>query len=166
MAKKLYETLFLLDPTKVSADAEGVKQQLHALIERHGGHIEISRPWDYNHKLAYPINKQKKGSYHIIYYTLESTKQGELERDFAIQEGVVLRQLTTRIHPKWQEEILRIAREDPSNAFALRGMIDESAVPTDPMALADGLGDEGLATTAAPRESSGRRRRETAEKPE
>src|SRR6516162_719196 len=74
MPNKLYETLFLLDPTKVSADAEGVKHQLHTLIERLGGHIEISRPWDYNHKLSYPIGKQKKGSYHAIYYTLESTK--------------------------------------------------------------------------------------------
>ena len=81
MANKLYETLFLIDPTKVSADAESVKQQLHTLIERHGGHIEVSRPWDYNHKLSYPIGKQKKGSYHIIYYTFESTKQAELERD-------------------------------------------------------------------------------------
>jgi small subunit ribosomal protein S6 len=113
MPNKLYETLFLLDPTKVSADADGVKNQLHTIIERHGGHIEVSRPWDYNHKLSYPIGKQKKGSYHIVYYTLESTKQAELERDFALsQEGVVLRQMTSRIDPKWQEEIMKVARED------------------------------------------------------
>ena len=79
-----YETLFLLDSTKVSSDAEAVKAQLHHILERHAGHIEVSRPWDYNHKLAYPIEKQKKGSFHIVYYTLESTKQRVLENDFKL----------------------------------------------------------------------------------
>src|SRR5215207_2690600 len=92
-----YETLFLLDPTKVSSDAEGVKNQLHHILERHAAHIEVSRPWDYNHKLTYPIAKQKKGAFHIIYYTLESTKQQPLERDFQLAEGVILRQLTLKL---------------------------------------------------------------------
>ena len=112
MANKLYETLFLLDPTKVSADADGVKHQLHAILERHGAHIEVSRPWDYNHKLSYAIGKQKKGSYHIVYYTMESTRQAEVERDFALHPDVVLRYMTTRVEPKWQEEVMKVARED------------------------------------------------------
>ena len=33
-----YETLFLLDSTKVSSDAEAVKAQLHHILERHAGH--------------------------------------------------------------------------------------------------------------------------------
>lgn len=135
MAKQVYETLFLLDPTKVSADADGVKTQLHALIERHGGVIDISRPWDYNHKLSYPIEKQKKGSFHIVYFTAESTKIVELERDFALQEGLILRQLTTKLEPKWKEEILKVAREEQGNAFALRGMQEEAQVQTDPAAI-------------------------------
>ena len=31
-----YETLFMLDATKVAADADAVKQQVHHLLERHG----------------------------------------------------------------------------------------------------------------------------------
>lgn len=170
MPIKNYETLFLLDPTKVSADAEGVKTQIHHILEHHGGTIEISRPWDYNHKLTYPIGKQKKGSFHIIYYTMESTKQAELERDFALQEGLILRQLTSKIDPKWLEEIMKIAREDTGNGFALRGMQDEAAVQTDPSAIGGepippGLNDD----LPPPREGGGgggRRRREMAEKPE
>jgi small subunit ribosomal protein S6 len=171
MPNKLYETLFLLDPTKVSADADGVKNQLHTIIERHGGHIEVSRPWDYNHKLSYPIGKQKKGSYHIVYYTFESTKQAELERDFALQEGVILRQMTSRIEPKWQEEIMKVAREDTGAAFALRGMHDEQAVQTDPSAISgegmpEGMGEGGPAPREGGGGGGGRRRREMAEKPE
>ena len=173
MPVKMYETLFLLDPTKVSSDAEGVKNQLHHIIERHGGAIEVSRPWDYNHKLTYPIGKSKKGSFHIVYYTFESTKQAELERDFALQEGLILRQLTSRIEPKWQEEIMKVAREDTGNGFALRGMMDEQTVQTDPAAIGGEPGAEGAEGGPHPRgDRDGgpprgpRGRREMAEKPE
>jgi small subunit ribosomal protein S6 len=172
MPIQTYETLFLLDSTKVSSDAEGVKTQVHHIIERHGGHVEISRPWDYNHKLAYPIGKQKKGSFHIVYYTFESTKQAELERDFALQEGLILRQLTSKLDPKWKEEILKVAREDAGNGFALRGMQDEAAVQTDPAAIGGEPGAPGGEEGGGPphREGGGgpprRGRREMAEKPE
>ncbi|MBA4189020.1 MAG: 30S ribosomal protein S6 [Planctomycetaceae bacterium] len=140
-----YETMFLLDSNKVSADAEGTKTQIHTILERHGGTVVISRPWDYNHKLAYPISKQKKGAFHIIYYTLESTKQSELERDFALQEGLILRQLTLKVDPKWNEIVLGVAREDTGNGFAVRGMKDEATVTTDPGAIGgDMMGGMGL----------------------
>lgn len=163
-----YETMFLLDPNKASTDAEGTKQQIHHILERHGATIVVSRPWDYNHKLSYPIGKQKKGAFHIIYYTMESTRQKELESDFALQEGLVLRSLTLKIDPKWNEAILQVARDDGSNGFALRGMQDEATVQTDPAAIGgEGIpmgGDAG----GAPREGGPPRRgrREMAEKPE
>ncbi len=173
MPTQTYETLFLLDPTKVSADADGVKQQLHTIIERHGGHVEISRPWDYGHKLTYPIGKSKKGSFHIVYYTFESTKQVELERDFALQEGLILRQLTSKLDPKWKEEILQVAREDQSVGFALRGMQDEQTVQTDPSAIGGepippGLNDDGGPPPRGDRDGGPPRRgrRDMAEKPE
>ena len=136
MPVETYETMFLLDSTKVS----GRRRGRQAADPPHPGAarrrtIVISRPWDYNHKLAYPIGKQKKGAFHIVYYTMESTKQAELERDFALQEGLILRQLTLKIDPKWQEAILEVAREDGGNGFALRGMQDEAAVQTDPAAI-------------------------------
>ncbi len=174
-----YETMFLLDPNKVSTDAEGTKNQIHHILERHGATIVISRPWDYNHKLTYAIGKQKKGAFHIIYYTMESTKQRELEGDFALQEGLILRQLTLKIDPKWHDIILQIAREDAGNGFAVRGMRDEAAVTTDPAAIGGepgmmGMGDEGGGPPPAPREGGGGggggprrgRRSEMADKPE
>lgn len=123
-----YETMFLLDSNKVSTDAEAAKQQIHHLLERHGGQVLISRPWDYNHKLTYPISKQKKGAFHIIYYTMESTHQAALERDFALAEGLILRQLTLKLDLKWKETILAVARDDAGNGFAVRGMQEEASV--------------------------------------
>jgi small subunit ribosomal protein S6 len=177
MPVQTYETLFLLDSNKVASDAEGTKQQLHTLLERHGGTVIISRPWDYNHKLMYPIAKQKKGAFHIVYYTMESTHQAALERDFQLAEGAILRQLTLKIDPKWHDVILGVAREDTGNGFAVRGMQDETTVTTDPAAI----GLEGILGEAgdgphggrdgAPREGGGGgprrgRRPETTDKPE
>lgn len=169
MPVNTYETLFLLDAPKVTADADGVKNQIHHILERHGGHIEVSRPWDYNHKLAYPIEKQKKGAFHIVYYTMESARQAELERDFALAE-VILRQMTLKIDPKWHEEIMRVARDEQGTGFAVRGMQDEAAVTTDPAAIG---GEPGLGGEGGDREHGGGgggprrgRRSEMAEKPE
>jgi small subunit ribosomal protein S6 len=170
-----YETMFLLDSNKVSSDAEGTKNQLHHILERHGATIVISRPWDYSHKLSYAIGKQKKGAFHIIYYTMESTKQGELERDLALQEGLILRQLTLKVDPKWHDIILQVAREEHGNGFAVRGMKDEAAVTTDPNAIGEvGMGyDEGGGHGHGGREGGGGggggrrgRRSEMAEKPD
>jgi small subunit ribosomal protein S6 len=157
-----YETMFLLDSNKVSTDADGTKAQIHTILERHGGTVVVSRPWDYNHKLSYPISKQKKGAFHIVYYTMESTKQRELERDFALQEGLILRQLTLKVDPKWEEIVLGVAREDTGNGFAVRGMKDEATVTTDPgaigadmMMMEDGMSHGGGGRDGGGREGGG-----------
>ncbi|HEX4608836.1 MAG TPA: 30S ribosomal protein S6, partial [Urbifossiella sp.] len=161
-----YETMFLLDATKLSADGDAVRQQVHHLIERHGGHIVVAREWNYNQKLAYPIEKQKKGAFHIVYYTLDSLKQQPLERDFALAEGVILRQMTLKLDLKWQETILGIARDEHGKEFAVKGMQDEAQVQTDPSALGaePAPGVEG-GPDGGPRGPRGRRP-EFADKPE
>jgi small subunit ribosomal protein S6 len=156
-----YETMFLLESNKVSSDAEGAKQQIHHLLERHGGQVIISRPCDYNHKLSYPISKQKKGSFHIIYYTMESTHQAALERDFALAEGLILRQLTLKLDPKWRDAILGVARDDAGNGFAVRGMQEESGSSGIPGMGGDMMGLDGdhMGGSHRDRDGGGRRSR-------
>ena len=165
MPKASYETLFLLDSTKVSSDAEAVKAQIHHILERHGAQVEVSRPWDYNHKLAYPIEKQKKGSFHIVYYTMESTKQSALDGDIKLAPETILRHMTLKIDPKWHDVILGVAKDDGGNGFAVRGMQDEAAVTTDPSAIGgEFAGDGDFAGAGGPRR--GGRRFDGPEKPE
>jgi small subunit ribosomal protein S6 len=179
MPISLYETLFALDSTKVSADGDAVRTGLHGLIEKQGGEILVARPWDENGKLAYPINKQKKGYFYIVYYRLESTKQAALEADLRLYESL-LRHMTAHIDPKWEETMLEIARNE-SGRFALKGMHDDAAptgegiVSNDPMvrgAMADAAaaagGDRDRGDGPPPRGPRGPRgpRAELAEKPE
>jgi small subunit ribosomal protein S6 len=165
MTVRLYETLFLLDSTKVATDGDGSRNQVHALLEKHGGEILVSRPWDENRKLAYPIKKQKKGYYYAVYYKVNTAKLIDMERDFAINE-VILRQLTSVIEPKWEEAIMEVARNDHSPAFSLRSMQDEAAptditpnLPGSPPAEANGAAGDRPRVPRGPR-------REMAEKPE
>ena len=46
MPVNTYETLFLLDSNKLAAEPDAVKGALHAAVERHGGRVEVGRPWD------------------------------------------------------------------------------------------------------------------------
>lgn len=117
-----YECLFLLDPTKTASDPEGVKTQLHGTLEKYGAEILASRKWE-DRKLAYPIGGQKKGVYHLTFFKAESTKVTEIEHDFRLNENI-LRHMVAYIDPKWEEEMLAVAKDE--HRFALQIMHEES----------------------------------------
>jgi small subunit ribosomal protein S6 len=117
-----YECLFLLDPTKAAADMDGVKGQLHGTLEKYGAEILASRKWD-DRKLAYPIKGHKKGVYHLTFFKADSRKMTEIDHDFRLNENI-LRHLISAIDPKWDEEMLAVARDD--HRFALQVMHEES----------------------------------------
>lgn len=117
-----YECLFLLDPTKTATDLDGVRTQLHHMLEKYGAQILASRKWD-DRKLTYPIKGHKKGLYYLTYFKADSKKIAELEHDFRLSE-VILRHLVSVIDPKWNDEMLAVAQDD--HRFALQVMHEES----------------------------------------
>ena len=64
MSVELYETMFLLDANKVASEGEAIRNALHATLEKHGGEIVISRPWD-DRKIAYSI--RRAGTTHKLF---------------------------------------------------------------------------------------------------
>ncbi len=121
----LYETLYAFDSTKVSAEGDAIRGGLRTNLEKYGAEIVVERPWDENGKLAYPINKQKKAYFYIVYYKMESTKQIELEADLRLNESLI-RHMTINIEPKWADTVLDVAKSDGSR-FALKSMQDDQA---------------------------------------
>ena len=97
MSVNTYECLFLLDPNKASSDADGAVQSLVSVIERMGGTIEFCQPWG-EPKLAYPINKFRKGTYVLIYFLLDSVKLPALDKELKMLDHI-LRHLTIKLHP-------------------------------------------------------------------
>lgn len=165
MSIELYETLYAFDSTRMSTEGDAIRLALRNNLEKYGAEIIIERPWDENGKLAYPINKQKKAYFYIVYYKMESTKQNELEADLRLNENL-LRHMTIHVDPKWAETVLDTARNEGSR-FAIKGMQDDSAalgegiISNDPLARGE---IPELAAPPAPR-SRGRRDRGD-EKPE
>ena len=146
MPIETYETLFLLDATRLASDADEVKSSVRNVLERYGAEILVERPWD-DRKLIYPIKKQKKGTFHIFYYKLESTKQKEIDTDMRINDNV-LRYLTVKLDPKWTEMILEVAYNEQSSGFALRGLQEEANAGDVTPNLGE-VPDAGEAVTAA-----------------
>ena len=131
MPVELYETMFVLDSGKMATDGDMIKGSLHTTLEKHGGTVLVSRPWNENQKLAYPMRKQKKAYFHIIYYKMESTHQKAFEADMRLNmTDFLLRHLTSNVDYRYEEVMLHIAKDEQGGSFALRGYQDEPS-PTD-----------------------------------
>ena len=137
-----YECLFLIDPTKASTDMDGIKGQLHGTLEKYGAQIVASRKWD-DRKLAYPIKGHKKGVYHLTFFKADSKKMSEIDHDFRLNESI-LRHMISAIDPKWEEEMMAVARDD--HRFALQVMHEESPEGGGGAVAGPGLppGEEGM----------------------
>ena len=146
MPIETYETLFLLDSTRLASEPDEVKSSVRNVLERYGAEILVERPWD-DRKLVYPIKKQKKGTFHIVYYKLESKNQHQIDTDMRINDNV-LRYLTVKLDPKWSDMMLDIASNEQSSGFALRGLQEEASAGDVTPNMGD-VPDSGEAVNAA-----------------
>jgi small subunit ribosomal protein S6 len=122
MPTATYECLFLLDSTKTAGNIDGARGQLHTILEKFGAEILASRPWD-DRRLAYPIKGHKKGLYYLVFFKADSLKMSEMDHDFRFCE-LILRHLVSHIDPKWETEMLEVARDDHRHAY--QAMREES----------------------------------------
>ena len=122
MARRMYEYLFLFDSGKTSSDVMGAVQVLHTTFEKHGAEILASRPWA-DQRLTYSIRHQKKGLYYLIYVRCDSNQIKEIEGDLKLNESL-LRFLTVVIDPKWEEDMLAVAKDEHTLALQLASSDD------------------------------------------
>ena len=109
MAKSnVYETLFILDSNKYGRDPGGVAASIPAIIEKLGGEILANRLWN-EQKLAYPINGQRKGTYWLTYFRLDSQKLAEFDRQCHLND-YILRNLTLVVEPRLVDALVSHAR--------------------------------------------------------
>lgn len=111
MAQTVYEGLFIFDSTRFGRDQDGVPGQINELIEKLGGEVLVSRLWD-ERRLAFPINGQRKGTYWLTYFRLESTKLPELKGPCSINENI-LRVMFLKVEPRIVDALVNHARTAP-----------------------------------------------------
>ena len=120
-----YELMLVLRPDVPDERSQAVIDRITRQITAAGGQITKVAPWG-RRRLAYPIDRYREGSYHIILFHAPGDALAELEHSLLITEEV-LRHLVTR-----DERPVKVARREEG------GDVDE----TDDTDLPSGLDEE------------------------
>jgi len=83
-----YETLFVIKPTLTEEEIKGQIARVKEIVAEEGGEIKAIDDMGMR-RLAYPIEKQERGYYSVIYCTAPSELVGELERQLRYNEEVL-----------------------------------------------------------------------------
>lgn len=90
-----YELMLVLRPDVPDDRSQALIDRTTRQIAAGGGQVVKVAPWG-RRRLAYPIDRHREGSYHIVLFEAPATAVAELERGLLITEEV-LRHLVTRI---------------------------------------------------------------------
>ena len=90
-----YELMLVLRPDVADDKSQALIDRTTRGISASGGQIVKVAPWG-RRRLAYPIDRHREGSYHIILFEAPSDSIVELEHTLLITEEV-LRHLITRV---------------------------------------------------------------------
>jgi small subunit ribosomal protein S6 len=90
-----YELMLVIRPDVPDDKSQAVVDRTTRGIVASGGQIVKVAPWG-RRRLAYPIDRHREGSYHIILFEAPSNAIVELEHTLLITEEV-LRHLVTRV---------------------------------------------------------------------
>jgi len=135
-----YELMMILRAELPEDRQQSTLERVIRAVAGAGGQIVKVSPWG-RRRLAYEIDHQREGSYHIVVFEAEPEFVRELERSLFISEEV-LRHLVTRIErparvrriaPEAADEELAPPSEEPEEIGVER--IDESETEAAPAAI-------------------------------
>jgi len=158
-----YEAMFLVPQSAASNFAELIEHINH-LFERASATVIAMKKWD-ERRLAFEIDKQKRGVYILAYFTCPTDMLGQLERDATISERI-MRLMVVKADHLTDEEIAacddRQGLSDEAKLRADRGDDDQRAAggarlgapekkqPRPDAAEAQPTADAGAPTDTAP----------------
>ncbi|HEY3334307.1 MAG TPA: 30S ribosomal protein S6 [Candidatus Limnocylindrales bacterium] len=116
-----YELMLIIRPDAPDEKAAAVIDRTTRYVVASGGQIVKVAPWG-RRRLAYPIDRHRDGSYHIVVFESPAEAIAELERSLQITEEV-LRYLVTRA-----EKPVR-ARRDAGSTEDGEEDVDDADIP-------------------------------------
>ena len=135
-----YELMLVLRPDAPDERIQAVLEKATRQLTDSGGQIVKAAPWG-RRRLAYPIDRYREGSYHIIHFDAPAEAIGELERTLLITEEV-LRHLVVRVdrpvraaRDKGDDVDLGLAPDDEEDEEPQGERIDESESEAAPAAI-------------------------------
>ncbi len=89
-----YETLYVLKPTLTDEETTANIAKIEEILVKNGAEILATNKMGMR-KLAYPVEKNERGVYTIVYFKAEGRVINELERNLKFNEEVI-KYLTVR----------------------------------------------------------------------
>jgi small subunit ribosomal protein S6 len=83
-----YENLVIVKPTLTAEEIQANIAAVEEVITSNGGVIAARDAMGIR-KLAYAINKNERGYFHVVYYTVAPSAISEIERRFRINEELL-----------------------------------------------------------------------------
>ena len=83
-----YETLFVVKPTLTDEETATVITKVKDVLAKEGAELVATDDMGMR-KLAYPVEKNDRGYYTVLFYKGEGTVINELERNLKINEDVI-----------------------------------------------------------------------------
>ena len=115
-----YELMLVIRPDVADDRSQAVIDRTTRQIVASGGQIIKVAPWG-RRRLAYPIDRYREGSYHIVLFQAPAEAISELEHGLLITEEV-LRHLVTR-----DDRPAKVSRRDEEDG---EGVLDDADLPS------------------------------------
>ena len=147
MSENVYEGMFILDSVKYAQNPDAAQKEVLGLLERTHATVLVSRPWQ-DAKLAYPIDKHKKGLYYLAYFKLDANNLTELNRLCKLNETVI-RQLFLKVDPLLVEPLVAMASSVVRTRVSSTIRLKTAPKVVASSAVADGIATVIVATVIA-----------------
>jgi small subunit ribosomal protein S6 len=83
-----YETLFVIRPTLTEEEIKSQIEKVKGILEKEGAELIATDDMGMR-KLAYPVQKNSRGYYTVLFYKTKGDTIAELERNLKINEEVI-----------------------------------------------------------------------------
>jgi small subunit ribosomal protein S6 len=84
---RTYEAMFLVSQSE-AADLGGIVSHIEEIISRGSAEIVAMRKWD-DWRLAYEIDKQRRGVYFLCYFRAPTSAVARIERDCNLSDRIM-----------------------------------------------------------------------------
>ena len=109
-----YENLVIVKPTLTAEEIQASIKAIEEVITSNGGEIATTDTMGMR-KLAYPIEKNERGYFHVIYYSVAPSAISEIERRFRINEEllrfVTIKYDTNREKAAWNQLVQKAQKK-------------------------------------------------------
>jgi len=127
-----YENLVIVKPTLTEEETQASIAAIEEVLTSNGAEI-IARDAMGTKKLAYPIQKNERGYFHVVYYTMAPSSIAEVERRFRINEDL-LRFVTIKYDSKrevtaWKELVAKTEKKAAAKSAAAEAAATATETP-------------------------------------